>query len=89
MLRTMVVWFIMFMCWWLYVVVGIIPVQNPGTHLRHSAVKRIHFGDVTHERKLPKVSSFSLFSSFQYFKFVFSFQSPVCTYLCLVFVNVI
>jgi hypothetical protein len=52
-----VVWFIMFVCWWLYVVVGIVPVQNPRIHLRHSAVKRIHFGDVTHERKLSKVSS--------------------------------
>ncbi|XP_021924975.1 myb-related protein A isoform X2 [Zootermopsis nevadensis] len=29
--------------------------KNPGTYLRHSAVKRIHFGDVTHERKLPKL----------------------------------
>ncbi|GFG39430.1 hypothetical protein Cfor_08379, partial [Coptotermes formosanus] len=28
--------------------------KNPRIHLRHSAVKRIHFGDVTHERKLPK-----------------------------------
>lgn len=29
--------------------------KNPRNHLRHSAVKRIHFGDVTHERKLPKL----------------------------------
>ncbi|XP_069702633.1 transcriptional activator Myb isoform X1 [Periplaneta americana] len=29
--------------------------KNPGTQLRHSAVKRIHFGDVTYERKFPKL----------------------------------